>query len=408
MYRKKLLSAIDEDEIVAFLQEMIRARSDYPPGDTREVAEVCARKLREYEIEVQVVCPPQDVHSFHQDGVDNSTMPSVIGTLGSGDGPCLLMNAHIDTVQAGERCAWRHDPFAAVVEDGMVYGRGAGDDKGSVCAQVMAACAIKKAGIHLKGTLQINPVADEEASSFRGAKWLCSSGLLRPDMVIVGEQTENIVCCAERSIVNLRVTIKGRASHGAMPWKGNNATVRMAEFIELVHKELIPQVEAFKHPFLPPTTISTTKIRGGTKVNIIPEFCDLEIDCRMVPGVTEEWIITRMNELLQRLSNRGPAFEWKIETIYSEGGRATNTDPNEPLVQTLLQSAQEVTQTPQIPSGYQQASDGRVFASLGVPIAIYGPGDPGLAHALNEHVPIAQLVEATRVLALTACKLLGT
>ena len=128
----------------------------------------------------------------------------------------------------------------------------------------------------------------------------------------------------------------------------------------------------------------------------------------MVPGVTEEWIITRMNELLQRLSNRGPAFEWKIETIYSEGGRATNTDPNEPLVQTLLQSAQEVTQTPQIPSGYQQASDGRVFASLGVPIAIYGPGDPGLAHALNEHVPIAQLVEATRVLALTACKLLGT
>ena len=304
MYRKKLLSAIDEDEIVAFLQELIRARSDYPPGDTREVAEVCARKLREYEIEVQVVCPPQDVHSFHQDGVDNSTMPSVIGTLGSGDGPCLLMNAHIDTVQAGERCAWRHDPFAAVVEDGMVCGRGAGDDKGSVCAQVMAACAIKKAGIHLKGTLQINPVADEEASSFRGAKWLCSSGLLRPDMVIVGEQTENIVCCAERSIVNLRVTIKGRASHGAMPWKGNNATVRMAEFIELVHKELIPQVEAFKHPFLPPTTISTTKIRGGTKVNIIPEFCDLEIDCRMVTGVTEEWIITRMNESLQRLSNR--------------------------------------------------------------------------------------------------------
>ena len=78
MYRKKLLSAIEEDDIVAFLQELIRARSDYPPGDTREVAEVCARKLREYGIEVQVVCPPQDVHSFHQDGVDNSTMPSVI------------------------------------------------------------------------------------------------------------------------------------------------------------------------------------------------------------------------------------------------------------------------------------------------------------------------------------------
>ena len=404
---KKVLSCIDRDEIIAFMQDIIRARSDYPPGDTRDMAKLCSDKLKSAGIETQILTPPPEVTSIWDDHVDNSTMPSVIGTIKGSGGPLLVLNAHIDTVQAGNLSEWKHDPFAAVIDEDRIYGRGAGDDKGSVLAQIMASVAIARAGIPLKGTLQVNPVADEEATSYRGAKWLRDAGYLKPDMLIVGEQTDNVVACAERAIVYYRVTIKGKASHGAMPWKGNNATVRMAEFINLVHEELIPEVQKIKHPYLPLTTISTTKIEGGIKTNIIPELCTLEIDCRLCPGITEDKILKRFNDLLKKLSDRGPAFGWDVKIIYTEGGIATDTSPESPLIKTMLNAAEEVTGKYTPPTGYNQASDGRVFSASKIPIAIFGPGDPGLGHSPNEFVPINQLVEATKILALTILRLIG-
>lgn len=379
---------------------------DYPPGDTRAAAGVCLDALSRWGIEARAVCPPPEVRSFHADGVDNAAMPSVIGTLRGGEGPCLLLNAHIDTVPAGELSHWRHDPFGGQLEDGFVYGRGAGDDKGSVAAQLMAACALKAVGVPLAGTLQVNPVADEEASSFRGAKWLCAAGLLRPDMVIVGEQTANQVCCAERAIANFRVTIHGRACHGAMPWQGSNATVHMARFIGLVNDLLAPELAKTAHPYLPPTTLCATRIRGGHKVNIIPEFCELELDCRMVPGIAEEFVKQRMEELLGALSLGGSLFGWEVAVTYSEEGLATNTSPDAPLIRSLLAEAGQVQRSAPVLSGYKQASDGRVFAGLGVPIAIFGPGDPVLGHSPEERVPVRELVEAAQILARTAIGLL--
>lgn len=404
----KVLSFINRDEIIEFMQELIRAKSDYPPGDTRQVAETCVKKLKEYDVETETLIAPPEVKSINKDGVENYTMPSVIAKIeGTGEGPTLLLNAHIDTVQAGDISAWKHDPFAGVIEDGYIYGRGAGDDKGSVLAQIIATTAIKRTGIPLRGTLMVNPVADEEASSYRGVKWLCDYGYLNPDMVIIGEQTDNEIACAERAIVYFRVTIKGKASHGAMPWMGNNATVRMAEFINLVNQELIPEVQKVRHPYLPPTTISTTKIEGGIKTNIIPELCTLDIDCRMVPGITEEFVLRRLNELLEKLSKSGQEFKWKVEVVYTEGGIATDTSPDSPLIKTLLNVAEEIKGKPVKPTGYKQASDGRVFAKRGIPIAIFGPGDPSLGHSPNERVSIDQLVEASKILALTVLRLIG-
>lgn len=395
-----------QDELVVLLQRLIQARSDYPPGDTRAAAEICLKVLSRWGIEARAVCPPPQIRSIHADGVDHASMPSVIGTLRGGEGPCLLLNAHIDTVPAGDAAHWRHDPFGGQLEDGFIYGRGAGDDKGSVAAQLMAVCAVSAAGVPLAGTLQVNPVADEEASSFRGAKWLCSAGLLRPDMVIVGEQTANTVCCAERAIANFLVRIHGRACHGAMPWQGSNATVHMARFIGLVNDLLAPELAKTTHPYLPPTTLSATHIRGGHKVNIIPELCELELDCRMVPGVTEELVRQRMEELLNALSLGGSLFEWEVVTTYSERGLATNTQPDTPLIRSLLGEAAQVQGTPPALSGYKQASDGRVFAGLGVPIAIFGPGDPALGHSPEERVSVRELVEAAQILARTAIELL--
>lgn len=405
---KRVLSMLTREEVVPFMHDLIRARSDNPPGDTRAVAKVCQAKLEEYGIESKLVYPPLDLVNPKLPGTDNSVMPSVIGTLrGEQPGPCLLLNAHIDTVTAGDLCQWKHDPFIAEIEDGNIYGRGAGDDKGSVLTQVLAVTLLRRAGISLKGTILVNPVADEEANSVRGAKWLRDAGILRPDMVIIGEQTNNEVACAERAVVFVEITIHGKAAHGAMPWSGNNATIHMCRFVNLVNDELLPEVQKLKHPYLPYTTLSTTRIHGGTQTNVIPEECTLDIDCRLAPGITEASVLERFNQLLRRLSDQGPAFEWEIKVTNSEGGIATDTSPETPLVKTLSQSLNEVTGREVPLTGYRQASDGRIFAKLGIPIAIFGPGDPALGHAPDEFVPIDQLVDGTKTLTLALMRLMG-
>lgn len=404
---QKVLDFIDEKEVIEFAQALIRARSDNPPGDTREAAQVCKKKFEEYGIEAEVFTAPDSEVSILYPDTDNSKVQSVIATIKGEEGPILLMNAHIDTVRAGNLEEWKYDPFSATIEDGYIYGRGAGDDKGAVLTQVLAACAIKKAGIELKGTLQINPVADEEANAVRGTHWLRKAGYLNPDILIIGEQTDNKIALGERLPCQIKVHIKGRACHGAMPWNGVNATVIASDFIQLIKEELWPEAEKIKKPYFPPVTISPTKIEGGIQTNIIPENCTLSIDCRLVPEMPLDYVIGRFDELLKKLCERGPAFEWTFgndSTLDSDG---IYTEPDSPLIKTMLNAVEEVTGETTDPICYMQGSDAEQFARLGIPIAIFGPSDPSVGHSPNERVSIRQLVEGTKILAVTILRLLG-
>jgi len=404
---EKVLSMINEKEVVEFLQQLIRSKSTYPPGDTREVANVCLRKLVEAGVEAKLIYPDHDAKSIWDDGVDHNNIPSVLGVLkGRKEKPVLVYNAHIDTVRVEDSDKWKYDPFSGVVEDGYIYGRGAGDDKSSVAAQIMAAVALARAGVKLNGTLIVNPVADEEACSYRGTKWLRDKGYLNPDYLVIGEQTDNKVAVAERAVLWIEVTIKGKAAHGAMPWEGDNAVVRAAQFINLVESDLVPRLQERTHPYLPHSTISVTKINGGVNSNAIPEICNITLDRRLVPGETKEQVLKEINDLLAKLADETSPFEWELKVTY-DAGAPVNTDPNEGLIKTLLGIVEDLTGEKTNPIGYRQGSDGRLFADRAIPIAIYGPSDPAVGHSTNERVSIKQLVEATKVYTLLALRMLG-
>src|SRR5690606_5623997 len=106
-----------------------------------------------------------------------------------------------------------------VVADGRVYGRGAGDDKASVTAQIMAATALVRSGVPFRGTLIVNEVADEEIGGALGAQLIAQHPSIQPDFVIVGEQTLNRICLGEKGGTGVEVTVFGRAAHGALPWE---------------------------------------------------------------------------------------------------------------------------------------------------------------------------------------------
>lgn len=404
---KKVLDLINEKEVIEFAQALIRAKSDNPPGDTREAAQVCMKKFEEYGIEAEVLTPPDSEVSILWPDTDNSKVQSVIATMKGSAGPTLVMNAHIDTVRAGNLDEWKYDPFGAIIEDGYIYGRGAGDDKGAVLTQVLATCAIKKAGIPIKGTIKVNPVADEEANACRGTHWLKKEGYLKPDILIIGEQTDNKIALGERLPCQIKVHIKGKACHGAMPWNGVNATIIAADFIQLVKEELWPEAEKIKKPYFPPVTISPTRIDGGIQTNIIPENCTLSLDCRLVPEMPLKYVISRFNDLLQKLCDRGPAFEWSFSNDSILDSDGIYTEPDSSLITTMLDAVKEVTGEETDPVCYMQGSDAEQFARFGIPIAIFGPSDPSVGHSPNERVSIQQLVEGTKILAITILRLMG-
>lgn len=403
---KNILSHVDEREITEFMQELIRCNSCYPPGDTRSVADVCIKKLKAEGIKTELVYPPEGLKGSMDDHVDNSRIPSVLAYLGDGSGKQMLWNAHMDTVPVEDLDNWRHDPFSGILEDGYIYGRGAGDDKGSVGAQVMAAIALKRSGVRLDGTLIVNPVADEEGHGLRGTAWLRDAGYYKPDIVVIGEQTDNCVAIAERAYTFFTVIIKGKACHGAMPWNGNNAAVKAAKFISLIDGELAPRLEERTHPYLPHSTVNVAKVHGGCKENVVPELAEVTIDRRIIPGETIDGAVKEITDLLDRMKEEDP-FEYEIRFDY-RSGVPTNTQPDDALVKSMIRTVEEVTGEHTEPVGYRQGSDSRWFADWGIPIAIFGPSDPSVGHSPNERVSIKQMVEAVKVYALTAVRVLGT
>ena len=373
------------------------------------MAELCAKKMSEAGIEAEVVTPPDDLVLKQNYGLGESNphhyMQSALGYL-RGNGPEMVWNAHIDTVPVEDEENWRCGPFSGDVIDGYIYGRGAGDDKGSVCAQVMEAIALKRAGVKLKGTLIVNPVGDEEACSMRGTEWLRDAGYYDPDILVVGEQTDNQIAIAERAFHFYTIIFHGKACHGAMPWNGNNAIEKAARFINLVDTELKPALEKRTHPYLPHSTVNIGQINGGIKVNICPELVQLKVDRRTVPGETLETCTAELVELLERVK-ADDDFEYEIICDF-DSGASTNTKPDDPLVEEMLRITKDVRGEDGTLTGYRQGSDARLFAHLGIPIVIYGPSDPSVGHSPNERVSIKQLLEATKVYALTAMRVLGT
>ncbi len=390
---QSVLDHITLKEITRLLKKLVRINSANPPGDCREMCKACAEEFDGDQIPFLTLAAKEEA-------------PSLIGRVdGENPSPSLLFNAHMDTVPIGDISRWNHPPLGADIVEGRLYGRGAGDDKASVVAQIIAAKAIKRAGVRLKGTLLISPVADEEAGGFVGTKWLRDSGYLQPDWVVIGEQTNNRVAICERTACRMLLAVYGKAAHGAQPWDGDNAIVTMARAILAFDERLVPVLTAKKHPHLPPPSLNIGTIQGGTKVNMVPEYCTIAIDRRMHPGETAKTAEAELREVIDTvIPHLTSKYDLRVEDF---GSKSVFTDPNHKLIRTMQDVLKRVTGEERPLNGYTQGSDGRHFAQEGIPVAIFGPSDPSVGHASDEFVPLEQVLEAARVFALTALEMLS-
>lgn len=389
---ERVLAAIDPDETVAFLQALVQVPSVNPPGDVREAIRLCATKLAEAGFTTQVVGPdPERVN-----------LVAILG--GDSARPRLAFNAHVDVVPTGEESAWTHPPFGGELVDGRVYGRGAGDDKASVTAQVMAGVALARAGVPLTGALVVTTVADEETNGFRGAGYIVREGYVEADYVIVGEQTQGQICVGERGNVAIGVTVYGATGHAATPWKGVNAIEGMARVITALREELWPVLEARTHQYLPHSTATISLIEGGVKTNVIPDRCAIHIDRRVLPSEDPARVAAEIRAVAERAIAGVDGL--RVEVELKQHRPAVESDPHSPVGQ-ALQAATRYLGNEVVVTGFFAATDGKHFAARGWPTLIMGPGDPATAHRPDEWVGVDELLAATRLYALTALALIG-
>ncbi|MBN8640165.1 MAG: M20 family metallopeptidase [Anaerolineae bacterium] len=370
--------------LIELLQSLVRIPSPNPPGDTRAIADFIAQTMAAVGCQVVSVAPDSKPEAV-----------SVIATLGSGD-PVIMLHAHIDTVPiaADEAGQWSVDPYAAVIKDGRVYGKGSVDDKAPLAA-MMQTIINATARDSLRGTLVLVAAAEEEVGGRLGTRWLADNGHLPMcDFIVVGEQTHNRVATAHKGVMRATVRTTGKSVHATNPDRGVNAITAMARAVlalEAYHHQLAERV----HPLVGVPTCNIGVIHGGSTANAVPDSCAVYLDRRMIPGEDPAAVQREMQAVIAAV-DVAPAQisigDWLTSNWF-------DSTVDSPLAQTFLAVVGEILGIDPQPIGYLPGSDAKHLtgATRGEMI-IFGPGSYEVAHAFDEYVDIAELEQTQRIL----------
>jgi succinyl-diaminopimelate desuccinylase len=393
MSLSEVLSRVDQSELVALTRDLIRIPSVIKPGDpTMTEAAVAAHvqhwfEKEGFEVEIQDVAPGR---------------PNVLGRLGErGAGPTLLLEGHSDVVTEGDARAWTFPPFAAELAGGRIYGRGAADMKGGLAAAMIAAAAIKRSGLRLRGSLVVGALVDEEGDML-GAKHLCTTPTGRElSAAIICEPEQNELCLEQRGVVWARVVVRGRMAHGAMPEAGINPVVGLAEVVRQARvlerrlRRLCQRSRYVRPPTVTPTVVQAP-VDGLPQSNVIPATGVVTLDVRVTPGPDAEAIAAEIDRVCRdAASAAGVTVEWSPINGYR---LATRVDRHEPLVRAMETAVREAAGRRAKFGGVPGSTDGTILRTqLGIPIVTCGPGNRLVPHQIDEYVDVAELVEAARI-----------
>jgi succinyl-diaminopimelate desuccinylase len=406
------------DDLVELAQALIRFPTVNPPGEAyRPCAEFIGRRLsnRGFAVEyVRAVGTPGDSERYPRVNV-------IARREGGVAGPCVHFNSHIDVVQTG--AGWTLDPFAAVIRDGKIYGRGACDMKGGLAASIIAVEALIDSGAQLPGALEISGTVDEESGGYGGVHFLAQRGWFSPprvDHVIIPEPLNvDRVCIGHRGVWWAEIETRGRMAHGSMPFLGDCAVRHMNAFIDRLERDLYPKLAARRTdmPVVPSgarhSTLNINSIHGGQEeapgfpAPCVPDSCRMVVDRRLLIEEDMDSVKGEMHALLEQLAVEREGFAYELRDIFEV--QPTMADRNGPVARSTAAAIQRVigraAEFVCSPGTYDQKHIDRI-GKLRDCIA-YGPGILDLAHQPDEYVLIEDMVNSAKVMALSAYALLA-
>jgi acetylornithine deacetylase/succinyl-diaminopimelate desuccinylase family protein len=361
-------------DVIALLRDLVRIPSVC--GNEGEIGGFIAEWLRKNELPVQVVNVKPN-------------RPNIVTSLkGAKPGPHVMLNGHMDTVEAGK--GWIHDPFAGTVEDGRMYGRGTTDMKAGLACILWAAAKCKEEGLPRRGELTVAAVVDEEAIDL-GTYALVQQGYTKGlDFAMVAESTGLQVVTAHRGRTMIEVTVHGRAAHSKWPNHGVNAIEKAAILLNA-----LPQLRGPVHPRMGSSTVNALKIEGGQDVMmLVPDQCRLVIDRCLVPGYESRDALDEMRKLIGKLGIDAEAHFVKRETPFCEPFELS--EENE-YVRLISEAAMKVLGTRPNITYHEGPCDSCILVNQGKTSTVeFGPSG-GRLHESDEYVEVDSVGKSAEV-----------
>jgi len=377
--------ASHRDAMISFLRDLVAIPSH--DSNIRAVAARVERELRALGF--------SDIHY--------APYGDIVAKIGDG-ARILLYDSHLDTVDAGDARAWKHPPYAAEIVDGILYGRGTCDEKGSTPPMIYGLAIARELGL-LDGFTAYYFGSIEEWCEGLSARIFVEEEKIRPDFVVIGEPTNLRVYRGHKGRCEIRVTAKGKSAHAATHWHGDNAIYKMQDLLAQ-----IPALDARlpNDPFLGRGSVVATMIdaRGGSN-NVVPDRCSIILDRRLTFGESADDAL----EQVRALVNGRDDFEIEIVKYDkpSYNGYRRVADEIFPAwafedAHPFVRAARETSQALKLETGtgkWNFSTNGAYWAGVAkIPSVGFGPGDENVAHIVDEWIRVDDVVRAAEWYAL--------
>ncbi len=403
--KNKYWQLVDEhqDELVELVSDFIKIPSENPVGTMDGVVTFVKNYL-------------SDAHIAFEEVVYNPKFPNIIATMGDNEANKIILNGHADVVPVGDLNQWDFEPFSGIVTDTKILGRGTSDMKAGLSGLLFAMKLLKENQANLDGLLELHVVTDEESGGEYGTKALTQNGFgAGAQACIIAEPTSNDnIEVGQKGSFTIKIEAKGVSAHGSIGnYVGENAIEKIMAILARIHElrdmkghyepnqlKVLADSKAIAKKALrvegsenviDHVTVNIGTIKGGVKDNMVPDHCEVAINCRLPIGVTCAEVEARTRAIVESLHLSGITltFTWNCEANF--------TDDQAPLVRSLVENAEAVWQSKVTPAYQWATSDARYYRYEGIPTIQFGPANLEGIHSYNEDVDIEDVVKSTKV-----------
>jgi putative selenium metabolism hydrolase len=374
------------NELIELAQALLRIPSK--TGEERKIAEFACDYMEDAGFECEI-----------------NKYNSVFGIVRFGKGPTILLDAHIDTVDAGS-AKWKHNPYSGEIDNGRIYGRGASDMKGSFAAMLQAAKELSKQR-ELNGNIIITGTSWEEYfEGFTLGKIIEDlNGIgLKPDYAIIGEASELNIKRGQRGRTRVFCDIKGKPSHSAHPEEGINAVYKATALIKKIRETELPADD-----FLGKKIIELIGVQSSPFPvdSVVPYNCRIGYDLRILQGDTKDTVLRQFKDIVNEIKNEDKDFDADIsiasgEVFDNEGQKeiveafppAWEIPEDHMFVKNSKKALNSIGLNPEI-TKYDFCTNGSYTAGeASIPTIGFGPGKESSAHIVDEYIEIKELEKA--------------
>jgi len=353
-------------------------RAQVPYGEQR-VADFVQRHFESLGLAVKrhEVLPGRENVLVFLPGSDSSLQP-------------VLLEAHMDTVDV----QGMDSPFAPSIRQERVYGRGACDTKASLAVMMHTVSELATDDVDLPRGCVLAATADEEYG-MRGARRLVldGSGFCA---AIVGEPTGLQLVTAHDGQMYVRLAAHGKAAHTSNPQNGVNAIYIIKDLVDVLLRRSGEEYCGREHSLCGPPKLTVSMVKGGISEHIVPDYCEITIDCRVIPGETCGEVLGE----IKGWADQDLAAADRQRITFAEPHKAEppmETPTDHPLVQGMRDAASHVLGRAEV-VGVAYNTNASHYAAAGIPCVVFGPGYIAQAHSVEEYVEIEQLHSAVRIL----------